>query len=662
MRRTTKILFLLFLILLLWGGFFGFEKCWAEESGLIITEIMYNPEGTDSGREWLELYNSSDKNISIEKNILGLIDEKEDRNESGELKNVCHRFENNLEIDSKKFAVIGDKKSSFENDYPDFEGDFLDSVLDLNNTEDTVKISFDKCITWEIEIKYSSSWGGKDNSIEKINFTGEDEKNNWQESYKKGGTPGENNSVKPEPKVYSDKIRINELLPKPDPENILYPEEFVELYSLSDKPENLDGWYLKDRAGKICDLTGKIIDPVVSRFLILKNDSADCTLALNDTQGEFLGLYNPVDATPISSVSYEGSAKKGRSYDFNGTAWHWSQFLTAGGENIFNNEPYGTVKIDKNIFINVYADFFVSTGDADGEKVKVVWDFGDGHKSYLEKTRHKYEQEGAYAGTVKLSDSSEDVIKNFTVEVKKYPTPKIKIVKLLANPKGKDNLGEEIYFKNTSKKKINLKTWSLATGDKNLYNHPITKDFIIQPGKTKKITRKYSLFTLNNKKGIIELRYPNGEVASRVKYDKKKESVKDDEVYELSGKKWQWNDPAEEIPSGEVNLPEGSSAPEENSENINPETELDISEEEISLNLGKYSSENKLALAEIKFKSIGENILQSRETPGIVLGAFSARNEFHKPIEIKPTSSWQKTLQKSNRLFNLLINQFMNLI
>jgi len=45
-----------------------------------------------------------------------------------------------------------------------------------------------------------------------------------------------------------------------------------------------------------------------------------------------------------------------------------------------------------------------------------------------------------------------------------------------------------------------------------------------------------------------------------------------------------------------------------------------------------------------------------------VLGAFSVRNENHKPIEIKSATSWDKTLQKSNQLFNLLINQILSLI
>ncbi|MBU2028392.1 lamin tail domain-containing protein, partial [Patescibacteria group bacterium] len=235
---------------------------------------------------------------------------------------------------------------------------------------------------------------------------------------------------------------------------------------------------------------------------------------------------------------------------------------------------------------------------------------------------------------------------------------KVIIVKIKANPKGKDTdktNGEELYLKNTSKKKVNLKTWSLATGSKTLYNHPITKDFVIKPGKTKKITRKYSLFTLNNKKGVIELRYPNGEVASRVKYDKKKESVKDDEVYELTGKKWQWIVPPEEILTEEI-------IPAENPGDINLEIELEISNEELSLNLGKYSSENKLALIESSFAPARKNLLQSRENPGIVLGAFSTRGEIRKPVEIKSTTSWNKALQKSNQFFNLLINRIVHLI
>ncbi|HAR99883.1 MAG: Microbial collagenase [Candidatus Moranbacteria bacterium GW2011_GWC2_37_73] len=341
-----------------------------------------------------------------------------------------------------------------------------------------------------------------------------------------------------ESKTYSDRIIINEIFPAPLKNSGL--EEFVELYSSSDKTENLEGWYLKDRAGKTCALTGNIIDPTISRFLTLKNDAdKKCTLALNDTQGEFLGLYNPIDLVPVFSVSYEGSAKKGRSYNFDGSVWSWSQFLTEGKENIFNSQPYGKVKIDEDVFANVYADFSVSSGDRDGDKIKISWDFGDGHKSSLAKTRHKYENVGTYNGSVKLSDGSEDVLQNFVVEVKKFPHPEVKIIAISANPTGADTGVEYITVQNKSKNKINLSGWSIATGWKKFINHPIGEDVIIKKDKSKEIRSDVSSFTLNNTKSKIQLRYPDGKVAYEVKY-KKVEGIKEGEVYEKIKSGWGW--------------------------------------------------------------------------------------------------------------------------
>jgi hypothetical protein len=80
----------------------------------------------------------------------------------------------------------------------------------------------------------------------------------------------------------------------------------------------------------------------------------------------------------------------------------------------------------------------------------------------------------------------------------------------------------------------------VATGDKNLYNHPITEDLWIQPGEILKITRLSSKFTLNNKKSRVELRYPTGKIASHVSYDKKQLTVQEDELYLKSKLGWQW--------------------------------------------------------------------------------------------------------------------------
>jgi hypothetical protein len=184
--------------------------------------------------------------------------------------------------------------------------------------------------------------------------------------------------------------------------------------------------------------------------------------------------------------------------------------------------------------------------------VKVVWDFGDGHKSYLAKTRHKYQKTGTYQASVKLSDGSEDVIKNFLVEVEEFPHPKIRIVGFVANPEGSDTIGERLIIENKSKKKIDLIGWSIASGLKKLVNHPIAESFVLKKKETKELTREFSKFSLNNKEGKIELRYPDGKVADKIKYNHGKDSIGEDEKYTKESGKWAWVPSQKSIKSEKV--------------------------------------------------------------------------------------------------------------
>ncbi|HBI51029.1 MAG TPA: hypothetical protein DDY21_04250 [Candidatus Moranbacteria bacterium] len=477
------------------------EAVLACNDGIILSEIFPFTE------EFVELYNAGIEKCSLNRWSIS--------DELGSASSDKHRkYFENVEIIAGGYAIIRGN-------------------LYLNDDGDLVKL-YD-ADSLEVQRKEYVKSFDKNNSY---SFVG----SNWNWMTK---TPNEENKKENKdeiidtPKIYSDKIIINEIFPAPLKNSELV--EFVELYSSSDKIENLEGWYLKDRAGKTCVLTGNIIDPITARFLVVKNNAdKKCTLALNDTQGEFLGLYNPNDAAAVFSVSYEGSAKKGRSYNFNGSAWSWSQFLTEGKENIFNSEPYGKIKIDEDVFVDVYADFSVSTGDGNGDKVKISWDFGDNHKSSLAKTRHKYENVGIYNGSVKLSDGSEDVLQNFIVEVKKFPHPDVVITTINANPAGSDSEFETITIENKSKKKIDLNGWSVATGSKTLVNHPISEKLTLKKKEIKVITREFSKFTLNNKKGKIELRYPDGKVASKIKYDHGKTSIEENEIYQKVKGGWVW--------------------------------------------------------------------------------------------------------------------------
>ena len=188
--------------------------------------------------------------------------------------------------------------------------------------------------------------------------------------------------------------------------------------------------------------------------------------------------------------------------------------------------------------MNVWANFSML---GLSKSAKVTWDFGDGHKSYLQMTRHEYAQTGTYAASVKFSEGSEDVIKNFSVKVEKIPHPNVDIVSMVANPKGSDAVGEKITLKNRTKKRINLLGWSVATSSKKkMINHPINLKFILKKKQTKTLTKQYSKFTLNNKKGKIQLRYPDGKAAYTLKYDIGDGYIADDEVYQKIVGGWGW--------------------------------------------------------------------------------------------------------------------------
>ncbi len=333
---------------------------------------------------------------------------------------------------------------------------------------------------------------------------------------------------------------INEILPNPAQKND--EGEYVELFNGSSEKIPLAEFSFSDKAcGENYKKTVWPSDKDTisgGSFVLFNADKIDITLANSKDV-----LYFCKKSCEISHVAYS-NAKENLAYAFDGKKWRWTKFLTPGKENIFNNLPEEkkTLIPDK-AYVNVYAEFYVKVSDRDGDKTKVTWDFGDGHKSYKNETKHKYQKEGKYTGSLKITDGSEDVIKEFTIEVEDYPERKVRIVAINANPVGKDTEGESITVLNKSKKKINFNGWSVATGanSKKLVNHPIKEDFEIKSGKTGEITRDICALTLNNKKGVVELRYPGGEVAHDIKYKKEnKESIEEGEIYEKKEEKWEW--------------------------------------------------------------------------------------------------------------------------
>lgn len=586
------------------AGFFGFaEKIFADSPNhVIINEIQI--AGKSANDEFIELYNPTNQNINISTWSIQY------RGYNG-TKYYRKNFTKNSLIKANGYFLIAHNSFDDANVLADMShstfalsAEYGGTVFLTKIQKDLNEVNPDSVVIDKVGYGLSSEYETlpthkpkANQSIERINFKDTDNNsadfivlelpNPQNSSYQKNSenTPGKIEETTTQT-IYSTEITLNEILPAPSKDK----EEFIELYNPSEKDVDLSDWILRDGSK-----TGEYVFPKNTAIksqdysIVYKKDFG---FALNNSGSETVTLFDPAEKI-ISSVSYENS-KEDISYNFDGKDWHWSKSLTPAAENIFNNLPESKNKVPKKVFVNTYADFSAKGADADNDSLKYAWDFGDGHKSYLRKTRHKYEKSGKYTVILKVSDGSEDKIENFKVEVKKFPKLNVKIIELSPNPKGKDADAEFITLKNNSKKKINLKDWSIAAGNKKLYNHPITDDLIIKPNQEIQITHINSKFALNNKSAKIELRYPTGKTASKVAYSTPEKPIPEGAIYAKNQLGWTWKIPAlqkelssflaseKTIPVEQTQIASVNTLP----ENIPQKPKLDP---EIEKNLGKFS-------------------------------------------------------------------------
>ena len=335
---------------------------------------------------------------------------------------------------------------------------------------------------------------------------------------------------------YLGKLRLNEILPNPSGDESA--EEYIELYNYSNEEVDLEGWKLKDssKIGEYIFSSG--IGLGSHEYLAIYRE--DFSFALNNSN-ESVYLLDP-DGETASEVSFLGSAKEDVSYNFSEEKWRWSGILTPGEANEFEEFPSFKMDLPKEVYRNAYAQFEV---DIDDDDVKVKWDFGDKKTSTQRKVKHKYARLGKFKGSLMMTGKSEVVQREFEIEVERFENEDIEIVALLPNPNGADMDGEWVEIKNNGKKKADLSGWSLATGSSNLYNHPISGKFTIKGGKSERLYREDSAFSLGNQGGKVELRYPDDETADSVEYEKEK--ISEGEVYRKVGKKWVWEGGSEDI-------------------------------------------------------------------------------------------------------------------
>ncbi len=145
-----------------------------------INEIMYNPPGTDTDLEWIELYNNDITAI----NITGWKFYEADTN---------HRLtlvQGSMIIPVGGYAIIADNATAFLNEHPECKCTVTDSTFSLRNSDEYIAL---KNATSDLvdEVTYNSSWGadGNGKTLERTVTGG------WAESLADGGTPCKLNSV-----------------------------------------------------------------------------------------------------------------------------------------------------------------------------------------------------------------------------------------------------------------------------------------------------------------------------------------------------------------------------------------------------------------------------------------------------------------------------------
>lgn len=326
-----------------------------------------------------------------------------------------------------------------------------------------------------------------------------------------------------------------------------------------------------------------------------------------------------------------------------------------------------SIKKNNEVYAGIYADFECRLKSAG--QYKFTWNFGDNHKSYKQKTRHKYEKNGKYNASLKVYDKKKSLIKNFEVKVEDYSAPKIRIISLSPNPEGKDTDKEWIEIKNSSKRNINLKGWSIATGTEKLTNHPIRKDFKLKKNKSEKLKRKICAFSLGNTKTRIELRSPDGKVVDKLKYDRKKNKIEEDEIYRQDGKKWVWiKSLSEKEPTNAPKAKNDSARKENKSLPITSiDEEMEKINSEIRNNAGKitanpaWEEKKKKRIEILSFRSkirTPESLTNSSQ----VLGTSAVRTHF-KNFPVDKKKHWAiDILDNIWTKINLKINQVINTV
>jgi len=469
-----------------------FVSCGATiDTGVIISELLINPEGADTVGEFIEVYNAG--NVAVDITGWSLNDK------IGKIKTFSVL---GVDINPGEYKVFyySETKISLNNDgdgvvLSDQNGCKVYETLISGVAKEGVSYALDENSDWQWTIVSTPGEGnvidaGEENSPDETedstagDIVAESDGNiNTGDNNTSNGASSASNNISTEEDA---KIIISEFLLNPEGNDQL--GEFIEVYNPGDSVVDLSGWILEDQAGKIKTYS-------ISEGTSLKAGqyktfySYETGISLNNT-GDGVVLKNTRQGI-ICKTYLSGAVSEGLScaLDEDG-GWQETMSPTPGEENII-----------------IYA---VSSGGEDNEA--------------------KEEEE-------------EDVENIQEEEVLEYDlSDKIIITEVLPNPSGSDNqnsIYEWIEVYNAGDDSVDLRGWFVDDlPDRGSRMYQIKESRIIESGGYLVISSEESKIFFNNSEDEINIIWPDGAIIDSVEYKKPKEGYS----YCLFEGGWAWSE------------------------------------------------------------------------------------------------------------------------
>ncbi|MBI1961461.1 MAG: lamin tail domain-containing protein [Parcubacteria group bacterium] len=414
------------------GGFFVWlAAASAAEASVVFTEIMYNPSGTDTKMEWVEIFNSGPSDVTL---LEGSGNDSWRFNDGSN--HTLTLAQGSLTIPAGGYAILASDGTTFLDTHAGYGGTVIDTVMSLNNTSDTIQLSSDKGESFFGLVAYENTQGadGDGNSLQVLggawiaaaetpgSGAAAQTQEELQETQEQpGGSSGStsgggsSSSESEASAAHGDpsKVKISEIFPNPEGDEN---NEFIELWNNQDQSISLEGWKIADPS-KIKTLAGITLVP--GEYYALNRSATG--IALNNGS-ETIYLYD-ANGNLIDTHSYQSTIEGySLSYDIAKGAFLWSGAKTPSQANSIttpNEPPIPTITFKHNPVApreQAYISGLDST-DPDDDKLSYFWTIGKSFQASGPTFSYAFDELGEHLVYLTVSDGQHGVAATATIDV-----------------------------------------------------------------------------------------------------------------------------------------------------------------------------------------------------------------------------------------------------